>query len=508
MELAAEGKELQAQRAHLQAELNKLRPWGNFNPATIAALRARNLDVVLGRCPTGRLPDVPATAILHRTATLDRQDYFVVVAQPGTVLNFTPLPMPQAGSTRQLRQKLADCEQAMADRQNRLAAWSACRDVLRDERQRVEAHMARCEARDGMGRKGRLSYLQGYIPASHVDRLREAARHHGWALQLSDPPRGDGQVPTLIRLPRWVEPIRLVFKSLGVIPGYHEIDISAWFLIFFSLFFAILIGDAGYGALFLIATLVLRKKFPQAPAQPFWLFGELAICTILWGVLSGTYFGWTGGGTNIALLADLADKASVQKFCFLLGAVHLSIAHLWNALLIGRRVRAISELGWMLIFCGNFFLAGRLVLGQEVAPNLMWWLYGPGAAAVVLFSRPSFNPVKAIAGGLGSLAMNIIGSFVDLVSYIRLFAVGAASVAVAQSFNSMAFGMQMSPVLKGLAVAVILLLGHGLNIILCAMSVLVHGIRLNMLEFSGHLGMEWSGVAYRPLTEPLPPEQS
>jgi V/A-type H+-transporting ATPase subunit I len=162
----------------------------------------------------------------------------------------------------------------------------------------------------------------------------------------------------------------------------------------------------------------------------------------------------------------------------------------------------------MLIFCGNFFLAGRLVLGQEVAPNLMWWLYGPGAAAVVLFSRPSFNPVKAIAGGLGSLAMNIIGSFVDLVSYIRLFAVGAASVAVAQSFNSMAFGMQMSPVLKGLAVAVILLLGHGLNIILCAMSVLVHGIRLNMLEFSGHLGMEWSGVAYRPLTEPLPPEQS
>jgi V/A-type H+-transporting ATPase subunit I len=104
--------------------------------------------------------------------------------------------------------------------------------------------------------------------------------------------------------------------------------------------------------------------------------------------------------------------------------------------------------------------------------------------------------------------MNIINSFVDLVSYIRLFAVGAATVAVAQSFNSMALGMQMHPLLKGLAVAVILLLGHGLNIVLCAMSVLVHGIRLNMLEFSGHLGMEWAGVPYRPLAKPSRRKQS
>jgi len=462
----------------------------------------------LGRCQANRLPPVPETAVLHKTATLNRQDYFVVVAPAGTTLNFTPLPIPPTGSSQQLRQQLANGEQALAERRNMLAELSACSGVLHDELQRLDAECSHCQALDGMGRKGRLAYLQGYIPANQSDQLREAARRHGWALQLSDPDREDGQVPTLIKLPRWVEPIRMVFKGLGVIPGYHEIDISAWFLIFFSLFFAILIGDAGYGALFLVATLALRKKFPKAPAQPFWLFGELAVCTIVWGVLSGTYFGWTGGDRNIALLESLADNARVQQLCFSIGVVHLAIAHIWNALMIGRRVRAISELGWVMIFCGNFFLAGQMVLGQKVSPALLYWLYGSGATAVVLFSRPSYNPFKAIAGGLGSLTMNIIGSFVDLVSYIRLFAVGAATVAVAQSFNGMAFGLEMHPFLKGMAVAVILLLGHGLNIVLCAMSVLVHGIRLNMLEFSGHLGMEWSGVDYRPLTEPLHPEQS
>ncbi|APG24753.1 V-type ATP synthase subunit I [Syntrophotalea acetylenica] len=508
MEATAECNTLQTRIDALHLELQELQPWGDFDPETIAALRKNNLVVAFGKSAAGHLPELPEGAVLHKTATFGRQDYFVVVAPAGTTLPFTPLPVSQTTSARELRKQLADSEQALAEQHSLLAALTSCSAVLHDELRQLEAEIAHCVARDGMGQKGRLAYLQGYIPVNKVDSLREAARRQGWALLLSDPDRADRCVPTLVRLPRWVEPIRLVFKSLGVIPGYHEIDISAWFLIFFSLFFAILIGDAGYGAVFLVATVALRKKFPKAPAQPFWLFGELAVCTIVWGVLSGTYFGWTGGGRNIAVLEALTDSIQVQKLCFLIGVIHLAIAHIWNALMIGWRVRAISELGWVLIFCGNFFLAGQMVLGQQVAPGLLWWLYGPGALAVVLFSRPSFNPFKAVAGGLGSLAMNIINSFVDLVSYIRLFAVGAATVAVAQSFNSMALGMQMHPLLKGLAVAVILLLGHGLNIVLCAMSVLVHGIRLNMLEFSGHLGMEWAGVPYRPLAKPSRRKQS
>ena len=92
-------------------------------------------------------------------------------------------------------------------------------------------------------------------------------------------------------------------------------------------------------------------------------------------------------------------------------------------------------------------------------------------------------------------------SFTDIVSYIRLFAVGLATVAVADAFNKMAMDIGYNSILTGTATSLILLLGHGLNIILGAMSILVHGVRLNVLEFCSHLDINWSGFSYKPLEE-------
>jgi V/A-type H+-transporting ATPase subunit I len=105
---------------------------------------------------------------------------------------------------------------------------------------------------------------------------------------------------------------------------------------------------------------------------------------------------------------------------------------------------------------------------------------------------------KGALATITDLPLSVIGSFSDIVSYLRLFAVGYASVVVSQSFNNMAVGAGIDSVLGGLMAAVILFFGHALNIILCFMAVIVHGIRLNMLEFSGQLGMQWSGKEYDP----------
>jgi len=102
---------------------------------------------------------------------------------------------------------------------------------------------------------------------------------------------------------------------------------------------------------------------------------------------------------------------------------------------------------------------------------------------------------------LGNLPIDIISGFSDVVSYLRLFAVGYASVVVAYSFNEMAIGGGINSVLAGVLAAFILIVGHLLNIVLGAMAIIVHGVRLNMLEFSGHLNMEWSGIKYKPFTE-------
>jgi V/A-type H+-transporting ATPase subunit I len=191
---------------------------------------------------------------------------------------------------------------------------------------------------------------------------------------------------------------------------------------------------------------------------------------------------------------------NVQHLCFLIGSIHLTVAHLWNAAVTRPWLKAVGSLAWIPILWGNFFLAKMMVLGAPAHPA-MPWLYGSGLVGVLLFTEPSLNPFKTVGLGLGKIALNLANSFVDVVSYVRLFAVGAAGVKVAESMNEMAGSMQggMPPWLGGLLAALVLVLGHAFNLLLGSMGVLVHGVRLNVLEFAGHVGLEFSGAAYRPL---------
>jgi V/A-type H+-transporting ATPase subunit I len=137
-------------------------------------------------------------------------------------------------------------------------------------------------------------------------------------------------------------------------------------------------------------------------------------------------------------------------------------------------------------------------LGQAF-PEYGKWLFVVGAASVILFSSPKRNLLKGVSSGLGNFLLNAINNFTDIVSYIRLFAVGLATVAIADAFNQMAAGIGFNSIGTGIMSAFILLFGHLLNIALGPVSIIVHGVRLNVLEFSSHLDVKWSGVAYKPL---------
>ena len=139
--------------------------------------------------------------------------------------------------------------------------------------------------------------------------------------------------------------------------------------------------------------------------------------------------------------------------------------------------------------------------GRE-APTWLPYLYASGGGPVLLFSAQHKNILRAVGSGLGALLGNLVNSFVDVLSYIRLFAVGLSSYYVAVSFNNM--GMSIFEGKTGVAAVVLFLMGalvivfgHVLNIALCCLGVMVHGIRLNTLEFSGHLGLEWTGTPFR-----------
>lgn len=381
-------------------------------------------------------------------------------------------------------------------------------DLLHDYLTLLKNRFGIQEVMDGMGEvKGKIKYLRGYIPRKEVEAFIPIAQQNNWGYQISEPEDPE-EVPVYIKNPKWISIINPVMKFIDIVPGYKEVDVSIYFLIAFALFFAMLVGDAGYGAIFLLLAFLLRKKIP---GQLRFLIYVLSGATIVWGVLSGTYF----GAEQIAAIPFFSDLiieniasfgvdniSFMMHLSFLIGAIHLTIAHSIRLVQFSNSIKALSELGWILLMWGLFFVTENLVLGKEL-PVWNNWLFIAGAALVGFFSMESKNLFRSMLASLSNLPLSLISGFSDIVSYVRLFAVGMATAAVAASFNNMvipAGGIADMGILDLLMAAVGLILGHGLNIVLALMAVMVHGIRLNMLEFAGHLGVQFSGEAYRPFS--------
>ena len=377
--------------------------------------------------------------------------------------------------------------------------------LLEDDLMVLEDQLGMQQTLNGMGDiEGKLKYLKGYIPKNEVDTFESYAEKHHWGYTISDPEKPE-DVPVYIKNPKWIDIINPVMKFIDIVPGYREVDVSIYFLIAFALFFAMIVGDAGYGAIFLILTFLFRKKMDS---QMRFLMYVLSSSTIAWGVLSGTYFGSEEIASipflNHLIIENIAsfgvDNISfMMHLSFLIGTIHLTIAHSVRLFQFINSIKALSELGWICLVWGLFFLTEQLVLGK-VAPEWNIWLFVAGALLVALFSVESKNFLKSMGISIANLPLSLISGFSDIVSYVRLFAVGMATAAVASSFNNMILPNGISDMgIVGLVMAAIaLFLGHGLNIALALMAVMVHGIRLNMLEFAGHLGVEFSGKAYKP----------
>ncbi len=495
-----EKRALEARRETLLNEERRLAPYGAFDPAAVRRLAQAGVTVKLYQADLKArvaLPDHAVRVDLNRGKDTV---YFAVVGRGEFSVEATELRLPGAGLAH-VRQELAEIATRLA------AAEQAVRDTAGDvdalhllaRQQRDE--VAFLEARAGMGAAPHLNYWSGYCPEPAVPALQAAARQHGWGLVVTDPDPDD-PTPTLLRNSIWVKPIKAMLDMTGLLPGYKEVDVSAPFLYFLTIFFAMLVGDAGYGLVFLALTFIARKKLPKAPAYFFHMMYLMSGATIAWGVATGSYFGMDKARLPVPYSTWLSSDNNVMFLCFLLGAVHITIAHLWNVILQRRSTVALSHIGWTCTTWFMFFMACHLVLGYGM-PQFMYYVFGVGAVLIIFF----MTPVKVLKDEWFNhvmLPLNLISNFVDVVSYVRLFAVGSAGYAMASAFNTMLSPL-FGSVLGGLAGAVLLFLGHALNIALACLGVLVHGVRLNTLEFSNHMGIQWSGRPYEPFARQAPP---
>jgi V/A-type H+-transporting ATPase subunit I len=422
-----------------------------------------------------------------------------VISREKVEILFKELNLPKMG-LKKMQARLAENTRVIETIKQEIIKHCSYLEGLRSQARLLEKKLELYQARTGMGRVGSIVYLTGYSPGDRVDTLSGMAKKEKWGMMVNDPSEED-QAPTLIRNPRWVEIIQPVFKLLGIIPGYRELDISPLFLIFLSLFFGMIIGDAGYGAVYFILAFWLHKKFRAKfkDNRIFFLIYLFSACAIFWGLLTGTVFGqeWFLKAGLKPFIPILNDTRFLQAFCFFLGALHLTLAHGWQAARKLPSLAAFADIGWILVLWAAFFLAKNLILNDPF-PKQGKWLIIAGLALVILCSSPQKNIFKMAGQGLGAVALSLVNNFTDVVSYVRLFAVGLAGVAIADTVNSLAAGLGGGNNLAGFMV---LFIGHAINIVLGPMSVLVHGIRLNVLEFSGHAGLSWSGVGYKPLQE-------
>jgi V/A-type H+-transporting ATPase subunit I len=488
----------------VEQEVERLGPLGDFSPYDVEYLKQKGLTVRIYKVSKKQLKktDFPvAYAVIGQKGT---SRYVLTISREDFELPLEQVSIPGKGLS-EFENEVDEIKTQLSDLNRQLDLQGVYIDSLKNALSVKRDALEFAEVVAGMGQEGAISYLQGYCPEEDHARLRQEARRWGWGLLVADP-SPDSEVPTHIKNPAWIRIIEPAFKVMGTLPGYNEFDISFWFLISLSIFFAMLVGDGGYGILFFIGTLLTRRRFKTAQKEPFFLLYVFSLATVIWGLVTGTWFGVEAFSRlpylSELILPNLNSYSDNQNFmlqlCFTMGAVHLTIAHIIRGLSMIKTVRTLSELGWIFILWYLYFLANYFVLRNPL-PDFSTLLLLPGIVLVGLFSNPQRNFFKSSLMGFAELPLKIISSFSDLVSYLRLFAVGYATLVIAVSFNQMAFSLGGNPLLKGIGAALILLLGHTLNMLLAAMAVLVHGVRLNMLEFSSHLGMGWTGRRYRPL---------
>lgn len=390
-------------------------------------------------------------------------------------------------------------------------------DALRYEKEfeTVRAGMEAVAVTENGNHPADLAALCGYLPTEKAPAISKAAAKNGWACLITDPDDEDA-VPTELKNNRFVNLIKPLMDFLGTVPGYREVDISLWFLLFFGIFFAMIFGDAGYGAI--LAGISLWGIFSargkgKTPPPALSMMVYLALMTMAWGTITCTWFGipvehLPDFFKTIALPAFSNENPTapdnIKVFCFTLGLVQISVAHLIGIVRNRTSLKALGELGSLMMTVGMYFVVLNLVVSAEKYPLSDIILGSIGAGFLLNFIFINFEGAigKGILESLKNIitmCLGVVNMFGDIMSYIRLWAVGLAGAAISATVNEMA-----GPFLGGFIIfagVLLLVFGHGLNYVMNALSVIVHGVRLNTLEFSNHLGLTWSGFKYEPFSE-------
>lgn len=471
-------------RDFLRRRIMDLRPWGDF--AFPAPEELNNLRLWFYLVPHHEMRKVESTGLNWEVVRRDNRFSYVVVISEQEPQGM-PVGRVHTGdkSLTELERVLEEIELEVDNLQLERSSLTRWCYLFARNLHRLEDQSQLLEASHQTYDEGPLFALQAWAPRENADELRAYAEKMSLALEVEEPGSGDNP-PTLLRnQPSLAGGQDLV--TFYMTPGYWLSDPSTVVFFSFALFFAMILGDVGYGSILGVGLLLGWRRMSGSDfgRRLRVLFAALISATIGYGFLVGSYFGVAPPeGTPLAVLKilDLRDLGSMMRVSIVIGVAHLVLGNMMDAWRQRRSTGALAPMGWIAMLLGGMALwfgggtASAVGRGGALALTT-------GAVAVVLFTSAEPRVGKRLLKGILGFT-RISGAFGDVLSYLRLFALGLATSSLAVAFNGLAG--QVGSAVRGfgmLLALLILLIGHGLNFSMAIMSGFIHGLRLNFIEF-------------------------
>ena len=491
-----------------------LRPWGKFSVDLINKIAERGFYLKFFMVSDKKFKDEWQEEYnLEIISRLEGQIYFVVVQREGEKISLdaeeVKAPDRPASEVLNEKKKLENRINEIKVSFEELAG--AYLPALEDEKLKLENKISfdKVILNTGKEAEDSLMILEGWAPDTKVEHINTILDEKGVFYLISEP-LPDEKVPVLLKnnkFSKLFEPIGKLYS----LPVYNELDLTPFFAPFFMLFFGFCLGDAGYGLLFIIGATLFKSRVNPTLKPILTLLQWLGGATMLFGFISGTFF-----GINLIELIDngkldwmmglrkfMLDPGKMFYFALVLGAIQIVFGMCIRVANIIKRKGfkySFSTFGWILLILGTlvFYLVHNTENAGMIKTIYYVWL-GLCGVLILFLNNPEKNVFTNFGSGIWDVYSIATGVMGDLLSYIRLFALGVSSAILGYVFNDLA--MQMSgdiPVLSQLIFLIILLVGHGLNIFMATLGAFVHPMRLTFVEFYKNSGFSGGGKAYNP----------
>ena len=511
----------------LDKDAAALAPWGEFNVTTIEKLESAGYDIRFFISPAKNfcqewVDEYNAIIVAEQASRL----YFVTVTPKHVVVDIdaevAKLPDASLSALESEKERVEQQIETFSAELDKLAVAElntlrAANDALMHDLEFMKV------ALDGEKVSGnKLVLLEGWAPEENLAELKAMLDESGAFYDVRPVRRGD-EAPVKLKNNAFTRMYEMLTKMYGM-PSGTDFDPTPILAPFFSLFFAFCMGDAGYGLILILMGFILKKKLKSDLAGMMNLVITLGIFTTLIGAVLGTFFG-------MSLLSDFDLPEKIRQFIIAgdielfgstydkqmilalgIGVVHISIAMtvkaINNTVFYGFK-ESLSAWGWWLVVVGGAVLGILTFLSAIPAEVSKWAFIGigsVGALGIYIFNNLRRNVFANIGAGIWDTYNMASGLLGDVLSYIRLFALGLAGGMLGQTFNSLALMLVdgkegLGAVIGWVGFGLIIIFGHTLNIAMSCLSAFVHPLRLTFVEYFKNAGYEGKGVEYKPFKD-------